>query len=110
MGTSRGEYSQMLTNVILNAYGQGVCSDNVCFCRSPYFGIQCEKSAHEGNIQLTYSSVAAICCIAPLVGIGLAIALFNFILDKRKQYEVPGEKEFKKEVWRPSDNRNSSRR
>mmetsp|Transcript_27779 Transcript_27779/g.50741 ORF Transcript_27779/g.50741 Transcript_27779/m.50741 type:complete len:255 (+) Transcript_27779:106-870(+) len=84
--------------------GRGVCNDNICFCKHPFTGSICQKDAAEDeNIRPTTLQLAALCAIATLLGVVLALLLFSCAVEAHTRAQKFGAIEPKKEVWRPAN-------
>jgi len=84
--------------------GQGVCEDKICFCRTPFTGLQCEKKVKGGLLRFSYSAVAFATAFAALVGSVIGMMLFRASLEAQRQMTTFGEAEGGKrsEVWKPA--------
>mmetsp|Transcript_63888 Transcript_63888/g.152367 ORF Transcript_63888/g.152367 Transcript_63888/m.152367 type:complete len:269 (+) Transcript_63888:125-931(+) len=84
--------------------GRGVCNDNICFCMHPYTGSICQKhTEQDDNIRPTHLQLAAICAIAILLGVVIALLIFSCYVEAHTRAQKFGAQEPKKEVWKPAN-------
>lgn len=87
--------------------GRGICVDNVCFCRAPYIGAQCEAKTRSGAVRLTYVLVCATATVAFLLGGQLAIPIAKAWYSTQRAVGFQGDQGSgghsgpKKETWKP---------
>jgi len=83
---------------------QGVCEDRICFCRTPYTGLQCEKKVKGGLLRFSYTAVAFATLFAALAGSAVGMMLFRASVEAQRQLTTFGEEEgiSRSEVWKPA--------
>uniref|UniRef100_A0A7S4WDK3 EGF-like domain-containing protein n=1 Tax=Alexandrium monilatum TaxID=311494 RepID=A0A7S4WDK3_9DINO len=57
--------------------GQGICSDKICFCRTPFTGLRCEREAQASFIHLSYAATVGIAGAAIITGVFLGVLVFG---------------------------------
>eukprot|EP00930_Biecheleria_cincta_P095922 TRINITY_DN87815_c0_g1_i1.p1 TRINITY_DN87815_c0_g1~~TRINITY_DN87815_c0_g1_i1.p1 ORF type:complete len:403 (+),score=65.95 TRINITY_DN87815_c0_g1_i1:42-1250(+) len=82
--------------------GQGICEDNICFCRHPYTGARCEEELHEEGMRISWMYVTIILCAVLWLGMLLGECIFCYTKGDPKQQNV-GKSLVVKEVWRPQN-------
>jgi len=77
---------------------QGVCSDKVCFCKSPFAGIRCERVRKSASARLSYTLAAGIAAFGLFAGVVIGVIFFATVVGpKMKQSAAVMEK--KAETW-----------
>jgi len=77
---------------------QGVCSDKVCFCKSPFTGIRCERIRKSASARLSYTLAAGIAAFGLFAGVVIGVIFFASVVSpKMKQSAAVPEK--KAETW-----------
>merc|ERR1712032_1439143 len=56
--------------------GQGVCSDKVCFCKSPFSGIRCERVRKSSSHRLSYPLAAGVAAFGLFAGVVIGVLFF----------------------------------
>jgi len=57
--------------------GQGICDDGLCFCRTPFTGLQCEKQMKQGlALRMSMGLATGLVCCACIIGVGVGVVLF----------------------------------
>lgn len=84
--------------------GQGICSDKVCFCRSPYTGMSCENERPMTLIRFGYGIVVVIVVSSALLGSILACNVWKLISANPGDIETSAAEAASntKETWRPA--------
>lgn len=59
--------------------GQGICSDKICFCRTPYTGIRCEREMQTSWMRFSYTATVCIAVGALVVGLMLGVIIFKLV-------------------------------
>jgi len=78
--------------------GQGVCSDKVCFCKSPFRGVRCERIRKSASARLSYPLAAGIAAFGLFTGVVVGVIFFATVASKKlKQTTAVPEK--KAETW-----------
>lgn len=67
--------------------GRGVCGDQVCFCKHPYTGAQCEQELEEQVFRLNWMYVTLILCFVAGLGMCLAEGVWRACKAATKQQE-----------------------
>jgi len=60
--------------------GQGVCSDKMCFCKSPFRGIRCERIRQSASIRISYSLAVGIATFSVVAGVVIGVIFFTSYL------------------------------
>lgn len=84
--------------------GRGVCTGGLCFCRTPYAGIQCEQVAQD-SFRLGYGAAGFVGLLAAAVGGALGLLLFRATEARRSAARRMDEEQVGRvrEVWSPAD-------
>jgi len=84
--------------------GQGLCSDKVCFCRSPYSGMSCENERPFSVVRFGYGIVVVIVVSSSLLGAILACNVWKLISAPLGDIETSAVEAASntKETWRPA--------
>lgn len=84
--------------------GRGVCNDNVCFCKSPWTGSQCQHKI-ESLARFSFALVAGFCAFAIFIGFLLAKLVVTLIEGWRNERSLVryGVGRSKTELWHPPE-------
>lgn len=86
--------------------GHGICSDNLCFCKTPYTGVQCERALSTTQIyRIKYAMASGIFTVALILGATLGTVFWHMVLAPR--YKKPTNvtvQAVKTETWEPAKN------
>lgn len=63
--------------------GQGLCSDKMCFCKSPYMGMRCERLRKSASIRISYPLSAGIAAFGLFLGTVVGFVFFQTIGAKK---------------------------
>eukprot|EP00927_Polykrikos_kofoidii_P078757 TRINITY_DN75573_c0_g1_i1.p1 TRINITY_DN75573_c0_g1~~TRINITY_DN75573_c0_g1_i1.p1 ORF type:complete len:260 (-),score=32.03 TRINITY_DN75573_c0_g1_i1:35-814(-) len=89
--------------------GRGICNDNLCFCKTPWVGVRCEKKKTAENIRFSFVMVAALVAISLALGLAGSKILFNIFHEIEKKAAYEGEEDKQEETWtRTQDNKDEN--
>jgi len=80
--------------------GQGVCSDKVCFCKSPFRGVRCERIRKSASARISYPLAAGIAAFGVFAGVVIGVIFFASVADKKLK-QTAAVKMKKAETWHP---------
>lgn len=80
--------------------GQGVCSDKVCFCKSPFSGIRCERVRKSSSHRLSYPLAAGVAAFGLFAGVVIGVLFFAGVMAPKMKHAAVTEK--KAETWHAS--------
>mmetsp|Transcript_114703 Transcript_114703/g.180589 ORF Transcript_114703/g.180589 Transcript_114703/m.180589 type:complete len:244 (-) Transcript_114703:89-820(-) len=83
--------------------GRGVCSNHICFCKSPFIGSTCQHD-DQNLFRVSHAATAGISIACVVLGICIAKVLSAQIVVRRSSNALAGygTKNQKHELWQPS--------
>lgn len=81
--------------------GQGACEAGMCFCKTAFTGLQCEKKA-KSQMPFTYPNVVFLSMTAAGFGALLGVFAARAICGRRSGGSTEATTQRKVEIWRPS--------
>jgi len=80
--------------------GQGICSDKMCFCKSPFRGVRCERIRKSASARISYPLAAGIAAFGVFAGVVIGVIFFASVADKKLK-QTAAVKMKKAETWHP---------
>lgn len=81
--------------------GRGVCNNNVCFCKEPYMGTTCQMQVDKER-RMSYTLSTGIIITAAILGCVFGALAYQCIAKCTAPADT-GEKQVRKETWKPSE-------
>jgi len=80
--------------------GQGICSDKMCFCKSPFRGVRCERIRKSASARISYPLAAGIAAFGVFAGVVIGVIFFASFASKKLKQTVTVRSN-KAETWQP---------